>query len=185
MRARDSTMSAMRRLFLIALMTALCAACTGGRFALRTNGSGQIAVSSAVPHDPQLLKFPELAKQHTGHGAAAFVGYYFDAVNWAVATTDWRPVQQITDPACSACAEFQRLEQRRAVYQRLRHERIVIESAMVVYVRSSSGERYGVDTEIHMSGGPLSRAAGSHLRLTVWLDWHDGRWAVSSLEANA
>lgn len=176
----------MRRLLVIALIAGASAACAGGTLRRPVHGRGQIGISSAVASDRQAPELPDLARRHTGDGAAAFAGYYFKAINWAIATDDWVPALLVTAPNCSGCTRFRHgLEQLRASDDRVREERIVVDSTVIEYLQSSSGAQFGVDVEIHMSGGPDDGTDSPQIPLTVWLEWRHGRWAVSALERNS
>ncbi len=47
---------------------------------------------------------PELAKQNTSEGAAAFVTYWFEAVNWAWASNDATGLRQLSAKECAYCS---------------------------------------------------------------------------------
>ena len=176
-------MRGMRRLFLTALIAWICTACTAGTAALRIDGHGKIALPSTLASDAHRPALPALAEQHTGDGADAFVRYYFETLNWAVATTDWSLAERITDPACSSCAVLrQTLTRISAADERIRHQRIVVDSAVIEYVRTSGHGQFGVDVAIRTTGTPTDSPDGAVRRLTAWLKWRGGRWTVSALE---
>jgi hypothetical protein len=48
--------------------------------------------------------FPEAARHHTLTGAVAMGGFYFEALDWTIATNDAASVVEISAKGCQACA---------------------------------------------------------------------------------
>ncbi|WP_235319294.1 DUF6318 family protein [Pimelobacter simplex] len=49
---------------------------------------------------------PGAAKEASEEGARAFVGYYWELVNYAQATGDVRRLRRVSGPRCAACSDF-------------------------------------------------------------------------------
>lgn len=47
---------------------------------------------------------PSLAKEHTKAGAAAFIAYFWEVVNYSQDTLDTSPFGALVNPTCSGCA---------------------------------------------------------------------------------
>ncbi|WP_211208762.1 DUF6318 family protein [Aeromicrobium marinum] len=49
---------------------------------------------------------PDQARENTVEGAAAFVTYYVDVLNYAAVTGDVDELEELTDPSCEGCARY-------------------------------------------------------------------------------
>lgn len=97
-------------------------ACGPGPGEAATSGASTSAapVSSPVTPDPRRTpasstgaarnlprpELPEIAKQNTKEGFAAFTQYWLDTVTYAFEAGDVRPLTDASDAACRVCARF-------------------------------------------------------------------------------
>ncbi len=131
------------------------------------------------------------AARHRGPvGAIAFAHYYYEALDWSLATTDPRPLEGLNTPSCTFCD--QRIDEIRRAGQsgaQVRGGRITVLSAQRETGSFSVKSDYVVAVAIVQTPGKIvdsagrstSRIAGGKSSIGVYVTWLAGRWQVIDL----
>jgi len=83
----------------------LLGACTDDPAPKEPTGTASATASRPAP-TATLPAMPDQAKEDTNSGAAAFVHYWVDVLNYAVATGDIDELSRISSPDCEGCQEY-------------------------------------------------------------------------------
>ncbi|MFI7587830.1 DUF6318 family protein [Spongisporangium articulatum] len=130
--------------------------------------------------------------EHTAHGAADVVRYFWNAYNYAYDTYDTAPLESVSRPGCSVCSEVSsdvRLIQAAGTQVR-GHRMQLIDIDQIV---GADGTSVRVEARISREDGVAVEADGSQTELpgldprhsTATLTWEDGAWKVDSIRTSA
>lgn len=97
----------MRRLFALATVCVLLAACTDGDASEpEPSSTPSTSVSASPTPSASVLAppvMPEVAKEHTREGAKAFIEHFWAVANYAQRTGDVEPVRPLVADHCAPC----------------------------------------------------------------------------------
>lgn len=134
---------------------------------------------------------PGAAKEASEDGARAFVGYYWELVNYAQATGDVRRLRRVSGPTCDVCSGF--VVEIRNLYARGGHivggaNRSTVTKVVDLHLDSGN---YGLRIEQEVSheaqsifdgaGVQDQRAAGVD-RFTAFVLWIGEHWRLDVME---
>lgn len=158
-----------------------------------SSGSVDVTASGSptVAPPPEEPELPAAAREATEDGARAFVGYYWELVNYAQATGDVKRLRQVSAPTCDVCVAF--VEKVRALYSR--GGRILgganrSEVTELVDLELESGGHglrvehnvsHDAQTIINADGDEDAHAAGTD-HFTAFLLWVGQRWRLDVME---
>lgn len=136
---------------------------------------------------------PAAAREASEAGARAFVGYYWELVNYAQATGDVRPLRRVSGPRCSACSAF--VSRVRKQYRRGGHiiggtNTVSVGGAIELGTRQATAFGFRVtmtvlhdaQTLVDKSGAKDLRAAGSDVFVAYLLWVTNSHWRLDVLE---
>lgn len=147
--------------------------------------------SPTVTPAPQVPALPAAAREASEAGARAFVGYYWELVNYAQATGDVKRLQSVAAPTCDVCAAF--TSKVGALYAKGGRitggtNRSQISEAVELQLRSGD---YGLRVEqvvshdsqtiVKPDGTKEERGAGAD-QFTAFVLWTAGHWRLDVME---
>jgi Family of unknown function (DUF6318) len=151
-----------------------------------TNGSGTTNGETA----PVL---PALAHKHNERAASTFAGYYFQALNWAIAINDAGPIRAIGTRTCEACSRnIHFLDSLRKSGDRLVGGRIDILSISASQENITIRADRVFDVRLHQTAEQrrsstdriVSRSQPRTVTSVVALVWGDHGWRIREIGAH-
>jgi hypothetical protein len=149
--------------------------------------------TSAATQAPVEPKLPQAATKATEDGARAFIGYYWDVVNYAQATGNLRTLRSLSAATCDTCVGFisdvrQLYESGGRIVGGSNNVRVTRASKLSTPSGSGSGFRvehvvsHAAQTIVNKDGSKDERKSGSNA-FTAYLLWADGtHWRLDVME---
>ncbi|WP_377322216.1 DUF6318 family protein [Pimelobacter simplex] len=150
-------------------------------------GAGEPSPALMVP------VLPGAAKEASEDGARAFVGYYWELVNYAQATGDVRRLRRVSAPTCEVCSGFVR-----DIRDHYRAGGRIVGGGNSVAITESAelstaaGEAYGFRIELDLThdeqsiidgDGATSNPPSGVDQFTAYVLWVDGNhWRLDALD---
>jgi len=143
---------------------------------------------NATPSPPAM---PAAAKANTAAGAKAFVVYYWQVVDYASTTLDTSLLEKLTSEACEAChrgIDGLKTNAKRGVTLRggassVQQQKVTLISNNGVQVAEDEFTLKNEDQIETLPNGNTKTYPAATVRDRMWLQWLDGRWTASQLEA--
>jgi len=163
----------------------LLGACTDDPAPKEPTGTASATASRPAP-TATLPAMPDQAKENSPEGAAAFLAYWVETLNYASATGDVGELSRISSPDCSGCARYIALY--RDTYLEGGYFVDADWAVDEVRLQGTRSETFGTfvaatepTTYVPKAGAKESVGSGEDSKVSVAMRYVEGRWRVTQL----